>query len=70
MQFMLVGVQFDAGGADGQQALFVLAEVGDELVCVVGALLLVVLKCPDVVIAGFGGALAAWVIPVSAHYYK
>ena len=53
MQFMLVGVQFDAGGADGQQALFVLAEVGDELVGVVGALLLVVLECPDVVIAGF-----------------
>lgn len=39
MQLMLLGVQLDAGGADGQQALGVLAEVGDELVGVVRAFL-------------------------------
>lgn len=69
MQLMLLGVQLDAGGADGQQALLVLAEVGDELVGVVRAFLLGVLEGADVVIAGFGGAVAAWVISVSAHIY-
>lgn len=68
MQLMLLGVQLDAGGADGQQALGVLAEVGDELVGVVRAFLLGVLEGADVVIAGLGSAVAAWVISVSAHY--
>lgn len=70
MDLVLLGVQPDAGGADGQQALCVLAEVGDELVGVVGAPLLGVLERADVVVAGLGGAFSAWIISVSAHYYR
>lgn len=67
MYLMLLRVQSDAGGAGGQQALWILAEVGDELIGVVCAFLLGVFEGADVVIAGFGGAVAAWIISVSAH---
>lgn len=65
---MLVRMQPDTCGADRQQALLVLAEVGDELIGMVRAFLLVVFECPNMVIAVLGGSIVVWIISVSAHY--
>lgn len=68
MQPMLVGVKFDTCGADRQQAFLILAEVGDELIGMICAFLLVILECPNMVVAVLGGTVATWNIPVSTHY--
>lgn len=51
MELVLIGVEFDASGADGEQALLRLAEVSDDLGSMVGTSLLVILESADVVLA-------------------
>ncbi len=60
---MLVGVQFDAGGADRQEALLSLAKVGDELIVMIGTLLLIKFEGPNMIIT----ALVSGMIPEFTH---
>jgi hypothetical protein len=62
VKLMLIGVQFNAGRTDRQEALFSLAEVSDELIAMVCALLLIKFEGLNVVTA-----LLCWTIPKFTH---
>ena len=51
MQLVLIRVQFDTGRTNRKQTLLGFAKIGDDLIDVIGAPLLVELEIPDVILA-------------------